>query len=74
MPGKRDHEFCAAGRARRVMPGPEFDAVVLAARHTVRPTDWLFELGLDYVQTAYWKLIGQPETYPVRTEWRAPGA
>jgi len=73
LPGKRDDEFYATGRARRVMPGAEFDAVVKAARHTVHRTDWVFELGLEYVQTAYWELIGQPETYAVRAEWRAGG-
>ncbi len=71
LPGKRDDEFYATGRARRVAVGDEFDAVVSAASFTVHATDWVFELGLGYVQTAYWELMGQPETYAVRTEWRA---
>lgn len=74
LPGKRDDEFYVTGRARRVTEASEFDAVVRAARHTVHPTDWVFELGLDYVQTAYWELIGQPDTYAVRTQRRAGDA
>ena len=35
LPGKRDDEFYATGRARRVMLGTEFDAVASAAGFTV---------------------------------------
>lgn len=70
MPGKRDDEFYVTGRARLVADAVERLLVVEAAKHTIRDDDWAFELGIDYAMTAYWERIGQPGTYPVRTEWR----
>ena len=70
LPGKRDDEFYVTGRARLVEDADERRLVVEAAGHTIRDDDWLFELGIDYAMTAYWEHVGQPGTYPVRTEWR----
>jgi hypothetical protein len=76
LPGKPegtrgDGEFYATGRARFVGDQGTRDAVSQAAGHTIHASDWLFELGLDYVMTAYWENMGQPDTYAVRKEWRA---
>jgi len=70
LPGKRDDEFYITGRARRVHDAATRRLVVDAAKHTIREGDWIFELGVDYAMTAYWENVGQPGTYPVRTEWR----
>jgi len=72
MPGKRDDEFYVTGRARLVKDAAERRLVVETAKHHIREDDWVFELGIDYAMTAYWEKIGEPDTYPVRTEWR-PG-
>jgi hypothetical protein len=69
-----DDEWYATGLARRVTDPRERKTVVQSAGHTVHPPDWVFELSLDYVMTAGWEKLGQPDTYPVRQEWRASGA
>jgi hypothetical protein len=74
LPGKRDDEFYVTGRARLVDDGSTRQLVTETAKHTIRGDDWIFELDISYAMTAYWELRGQPGTYPVRTEWRAPGA
>lgn len=71
LPGKRDDEFYLAGGAVAVPDGEERAAVVAAARHTVHADDQVFELRAAYVMTAYWEKIGKPDTYAVRSEWRA---
>jgi hypothetical protein len=76
LPGKPDgtrgdDEFYATGRSRLVVDNATRQAVSDAAGHTIHDSDWLFELRLDYVMTAYWENMGKPDTYAVRTEWRA---
>jgi hypothetical protein len=70
LPGKRDDEFYVTGRARRIEDAATRQAVADAAGHTIRDDDWIFELEIRYAMTAYWEKVGQPGTYPVRTEWR----
>jgi hypothetical protein len=43
-----------------------------AAGHTVRPQDWIFEYDIEEAQSAHWENVGQPDTRPVRSKWRAP--
>jgi hypothetical protein len=73
LPGKLDAEFYMTGRATRIDDNDAATraAVVAGAGHTVHPVDWVFELGAEYVMTAYWEKMGQPDTYAVRREWRA---
>jgi hypothetical protein len=66
-----DDEFYATGHVCLVTDEPVRRAVSQAAGHTINASDWLFELGLDYVMTAYWEKVGQPGTFAVRNEWRA---
>jgi hypothetical protein len=70
LPGKRDDEFYATGRARRIEDPATRTLVSDTAGHTIRDDDWIFELEIGYAMTAYWEQAGQPGTYPVRTEWR----
>jgi len=74
LPGKRDDEFYMTGRASLVEDAEMRKAVVDAAKHTVHPTDDVFELSAEYVMTAHWEKQGQPNTYAVRKEWRPAGA
>jgi hypothetical protein len=71
LPGKRDDEFYMTGRATLVEDADTRKAVVGGAGHTVHPDDDVFELHAEYVMTAHWENMGQPDTYPVRKEWRA---
>jgi len=71
LPGKRDDEFYATGRATRIDDEAARRAVTEAAGHEVRPADWLFQLDVEYAMTAYWEKMGQPGTYAVRKRWRA---
>jgi hypothetical protein len=72
LPGKHDAEFYMTGWATRIDDDAATRAaVVAAAGHAVRPVDWVFELGAEYVMTAYWENVGQPDTFAVRCEWRA---
>lgn len=73
LPGKRDDEFYMTGRATLVTSPDERKAVVEGANHTVHTDDDVFNLLAGYVMTAHWENMGQPDTYPVRMEWRAPG-
>jgi hypothetical protein len=66
-----DDEFYATGRALRVLDSETRTAITQAARHTVHASDWLFELGLKTVMTAYFEKWGEPDTYPVREFWHA---
>ena len=70
LPGERDEEFYATGRAAQVPQGELREATVAAAGFTVHPGDWVFELGIDSVMTAYWENWAQSDTYAVRTFWR----
>jgi hypothetical protein len=70
LPGKRDDEFYMTGRATLVADDETRSAVVKAAKHTIHKSDDVFELLAEYVMTAYWENQGQPNTYPVRQEWR----
>lgn len=70
VPGTRDDEFYMTGSAVRVTGGTTRRLVAQAAGHSIRDDDWIFELLATYVMTAYWEHLGQPDTYPVRTEWR----
>jgi hypothetical protein len=70
LPGTRDDEFYCTGRAALVDPGARRQAVVEGAGHTTRESDLVFELGVGYVMTAYWEMVGQPGTYAVRERWR----
>ena len=79
LPGKPDGtrgdgEFYATGQARLAADDATRDMVSQAAGHTIHAGDWLFELGLEYVMTAYWENVGRPGTYAVRQEWRTTGA
>jgi len=71
LPGKRDDEFYMTGRVSLVTDAAMRKDVVQGAGHTVHPEDDVFELYPEYVMTAYWENQGQPDTYPVRKEWRA---
>jgi len=71
LPGKRDDEFYMTGSARLVEDTDERAAVAAGAGHTVHADDDVFELRASYVMTAYWEKMGQPDTYAVRSEWRA---
>ncbi|MDE3095727.1 MAG: pyridoxamine 5'-phosphate oxidase family protein [Chloroflexota bacterium] len=73
LPGDRDEEFYASGRARLVEDAGERAAVVAGAGHTVHDADWVFELGIERAMTAYWENWTKPDTYAVRRSWRAPG-
>jgi hypothetical protein len=73
LPGKRDDEFYLTGRAALVADVEMRKTVGDAAKHTVHPTDDVFELTADYVMTAHWENQGQPDTYAVRKEWRPVG-
>lgn len=74
LPGKRDDEFYMTGRASLLDgDGTTRAAVVENANFTVHPGDDVFELAPDYVMTAYWEKMGKPDTYAVRSEWRANG-
>lgn len=74
LPGKRDDEFYMTGRAALVEDAEARKAVVAAAKHTIHPDDDVFDLRAEYVMTAHWENMGQPDTYPVRQEWRRVGA
>lgn len=69
LPGERDEEFYATGRAELVPGGALRAAVVAAAGHTVRADDDVFALSIDTAMTAYWENWAQPDTYAVRTFW-----
>lgn len=69
--GRGDDEFYVTGRARRVHDGAVRELISDVAGHTIHPSDWLFELDIDYVMTAVWENVGQPDTYPVREHWRS---
>jgi hypothetical protein len=71
LPGKRDDEFYATGRARRAHDPAVHVAVAAAAGHTVHREDWIFELDLESVMTAFWEKRGEPDTYAVRRFWNA---
>lgn len=76
LPGKwegtrGDDEWYATGRARLIQDATERQVVVDSAGHTIHPEDWVFELGLEYVMTAYWENVGEPDTYAVRKKWVA---
>lgn len=73
LPGSRDDEFYCTGRARLVGDAVELRAISEAAGHTVHAADDVFELGLEYVMTAFWEHLGQPNTFAVRRSWRAKG-
>ncbi len=71
LPGKRDDEFYATGRAILHNDALSRAAAGAAAGHTIHDSDLLFELALETAMTAYWENRGQPGTYAVRTFWRA---
>ncbi len=72
LPGKDDQEFRIRGRARLLEPGPLRDAVLRDGPHYVKEEDYIFEYDIEDAATAYWVHVGQPGTYPVRQQWRAP--
>jgi hypothetical protein len=72
LPGPRDAEFYATGRVRTVSAAADLRAIGDAAGHTVHQADEVFEFLFGYVMTAWWEHVGQPNTYAVRREWRAP--
>ncbi len=71
LPGKRDDEFYMTGRATLIEDTDTWKLVSDTAKHDVPKTDDIFELHAEYVMTAHWENQGQPDTYPVRQEWRA---
>ena len=71
LPGKRDDEFYMTGRAVLVDDTDTRKLVADTAKHRVPDTDDIFEFRAEYVMTAYWENMGQPDTYPVRNEWRS---
>lgn len=66
-----DDEFYATGRATLVEDEATRALVAETAKHEIRSDDWIFELGMDRVMTAYWENVGQPGTYAVREFWHA---
>jgi hypothetical protein len=81
MPGKwrevdgqmrGDDEFYITGRARLAEDEETRRLVIEAAGHEVRPTDLVFEFGIERAMTAYWEKVGQPGTYAVRQYWPRP--
>lgn len=71
LPGERDDEFYATGRAIIRTEAAAREAAQSAAGHAIHDADWLFELDLETVMTAYWENRGRPDTYAVRTLWHA---
>lgn len=69
--GIGDDELYITGRARRVEGEDVRRLVSTAAGHAIHPSDRLFELDIDYVMTAVWHRVGQPDTYAERQHWRA---
>lgn len=67
-----DDEFYITGRARPVADAATRELVTQAAKHVVRPEDWLFEFDIERAMTAYWEKVGQPGTYAVRQFWPEP--
>jgi hypothetical protein len=65
-----DDEFYMTGRARLVEDEETLRLVASAAGHEIKAGDWVFELGIEMVMTAYWEKVGEPGTYPVREFWR----
>lgn len=69
LPGERDEEFYATGRATLVAEGSLRAAAVSGAGHAVHPCDDVFELSVDSAMTAHWENWAQPDTYAVRVFW-----
>jgi hypothetical protein len=67
-----DDEFYMTGRTRLIDDADARRAVTETAKHEIRESDWLFELEIERVMTAYWEKVGQPGTYAVRQYWHAP--
>ena len=69
--GERDEEFVITGRVERLRDDPTRGEIASAAGHVIHDTDWLFEFYVAHCLHGYWVNAGQPDTYPVRREWRA---
>jgi hypothetical protein len=73
LPGKDDDEFRIRGRATLLADGPRRAMVLKDGPHWVKGDDCIFEYDIEEAATAYWVNVGQPGTYPVRKQWKAPG-
>lgn len=69
LPGERDAEFYATGRATLITDGPRRTAAAAGAGHTVHDNDDVFELTIETAMTAHWENWTRPDTYAVRTFW-----
>ena len=69
--GERDEEFVITGEVRRVTDDETRVAIAAAAGHTIHDSDWLFEFLVAHCLQGHWEKVGQPDTYPVRQQWRA---
>ena len=69
--GEQDEEFVITGVARRVLADQVRAQIVQAAGHKIHDADWLFEFLVGYCLHGHWVNVGQPDTYPVRRQWRA---
>jgi hypothetical protein len=72
LPGKDDDEFAIRGRVRAITEAAERARVRAEGPHFVSDDDHYFEYDIEEAATAYWVNVGQPDTYPVRSRWRAP--
>ena len=80
LPGDNDTECYVTGQAQRIEDEETRAMVVAAGRETIlpdggslqiRPEEWLFEYGIEYVMTAHWEQVGTPNIRVFRKEWRA---
>ena len=75
MPGKDDAEFNIRGRATEANDAATHATVEQAASAVglnVHAREIVFRLDIEQAATTYWERVGQPDTRPVRTRWRAP--
>ncbi len=73
-PGKDDAEFNIRGRATEANDGgthAEVERAASAVRLNVKPDEVIFRLNIEQAATTYWENVGQPNTRPIRTRWRA---
>lgn len=69
--GANDEEFVITGRVRRVEASQTRREISDAASHVIHGSDWLFEFLIAHCLHGHWVNVGQPDTYPVREQWRA---
>ena len=74
MPGTDDAEFNIRGRATEANDASthaEVEQAASAVGLNVKPHEVLFRLDIEQAATTHWENVGQPDTRPIRTRWRA---